>query len=96
LDQKYAEAASRIMGPSNIGKISPWQTLTVAGGGAIGTASAPGLGAAFGLMLAGTYGPYVKRVTQAILTGKRPKVIDNEIMQKALMDAMAQTSQGKP
>lgn len=70
LDQKYAEAAEKILGSKAPSKIAPWLTGTAVAGTSY---ASPVIGA--GVLAAGgaTYLPGVKRLTQKLLTGNRGK-----------------------
>lgn len=70
LDQKYAEAAEKILGSKAPSKIAPWLTGAMLGGTSV---VSPVAGATLATMGASAYVPGVKRVTQKILTGDRGK-----------------------
>lgn len=86
-DQQYAQAASKVLGHGSVPKVSVRETSVMAGALGLGsTFVSPMLAVFTGGAGAGLYGPGVKRITQAILSGKRPSKIDNQIMRAALSD----------
>lgn len=70
LDQKYAEAAEKILGSKAPSKIAPWLTGAMLGGT---SAVSPVAGATLATIGASAYIPGVKRITQKTLTGDRGK-----------------------
>lgn len=99
--QPEAEAAAKIMGGGNAPKLSLRDTgyaavLLGAGGGASvwGGASAATVSAFIGAAAAGLYGPGVKRITQAALSGKRPTAFDNALVRRSLEDFIRHKSTG--
>lgn len=93
-DQQYGLAAQRVMGTTPPRKVSLKETSVAATALGLGTAWHPYIGGAVAAIMGGAYGPGVKRVMQMALTGKRPSAIDNQIVQKALNDYLAQHLQG--
>jgi hypothetical protein len=85
-DQQYGEAAANVLGSNAVPKISPKETsivLGAVGGSAWVSPAIPGVIAG---ITTGLYGPGAKRAVQAILSGKRPRAVDNMIVRRIIAD----------
>lgn len=92
--QDYATAAARTLGPSGVPKVSIKETTYVLGALGLGGYAQPAAVPIVTAMAAGAYGPGVKRVVQVILSGKRPTAVDNQLVRRAIEDAVRHKTTG--
>jgi hypothetical protein len=88
-DQPYSMAAQDIMGSGSVAERTPLRdtALTLGGLSSLGYFN-PTVAAALGGGGAAVYMPGVKRLTQGILSGTRPAIINNEATRNAIADAI--------